>query len=84
MLANQAKTQGITVEEPERRMAEQNSVHHIVDATAVPYPVGFLASPIHLHQRRRHRRRRVGGPGDPLLISSQLPCCSDDVRRAGQ
>jgi NAD(P)-dependent dehydrogenase (short-subunit alcohol dehydrogenase family) len=45
MLENQARTQGITVEEAERRMAERNSIHHIVDAKEVAYVVAFLASP---------------------------------------
>ena len=45
MLESQAKTQGITVEEAERLMAERNSIHHIVDAKEVAYVVAFLASP---------------------------------------
>ena len=45
MLADRAKTQGITVEEAERQMAEGNSIHHIVDAREVAYVVAFLASP---------------------------------------
>ena len=45
MLEDQAKTQGITVEEAERQMAERNSIHHIVDAREVAYVVAFLASP---------------------------------------
>ena len=45
ILEERAKTQGITVEEAERRMAEGNSIHHIVDAREVAYVIAFLASP---------------------------------------
>ena len=45
MLEERARTQGITVEEAERRMAEGNSIHHIVDAREVAYVIAFLASP---------------------------------------
>ena len=45
MLEERAQAQGITVEEAERRMAEGNSIHHIVDAREVAYVVAFLASP---------------------------------------
>ncbi|MBM10577.1 MAG: short-chain dehydrogenase [Chloroflexi bacterium] len=45
MLEDQAKAQGITVEEAERRMAERNSIQKMVDAREVAYVVAFLASP---------------------------------------
>ena len=45
MLEERAKTQGITIEEAERRMAEGNSIHHLVDAREIAYVIAFLASP---------------------------------------
>ncbi len=45
LLADRAKEQGITVEEAERRMAEGNSIHHLVDAREIAYVIAFLASP---------------------------------------
>ena len=45
LLADRAKDQGITVEEAERRMAEGNSIKHLVDAREIAYVIAFLASP---------------------------------------
>ncbi len=44
-LADQARQQGTTVEEIERRMAQQNATRRIVDAREIAYLVAFLASP---------------------------------------
>ena len=45
MLEEQARRQGISVEEAERRMAAGNSVRRVIDAREVAYVVAFLASP---------------------------------------
>ena len=45
MLADQARTKGISVEEAEEQMAQGNSVHQIIDARDVAHVVAFLASP---------------------------------------
>jgi NAD(P)-dependent dehydrogenase (short-subunit alcohol dehydrogenase family) len=77
MLADRAKTQGITVEEAERQMAEGNSIHHIVDAREVAYVVAFLASPksisqVHLHQRRCHCGRWRSWASHSLLARAKI------------
>ena len=45
LMADQAKQQGISVEEVERRMSQANSVHRIIDAQDIANIVTFLASP---------------------------------------
>jgi NAD(P)-dependent dehydrogenase (short-subunit alcohol dehydrogenase family) len=45
MLADQARTKGISIEEAEEQMAQGNSVHQIIDARDVAHVVAFLASP---------------------------------------
>ena len=45
MLEERAKTQGISVEEAEKQMAEGNTIHHLVDAREIAYVIAFLASP---------------------------------------
>ena len=45
LLQAQAQSLGITVEDAERRMAEANSIRHLVDAAEVAHVVAFLASP---------------------------------------
>jgi NAD(P)-dependent dehydrogenase (short-subunit alcohol dehydrogenase family) len=45
VVATQAEHQGISEDEVERRMAEQNSVRKIIDAQDIAYVVAFLASP---------------------------------------
>ena len=45
VIAEQARRQGVSPEEIERRMAEGNSVRRIVDAREIAYVVAFLASP---------------------------------------
>ena len=44
-LENQARRLGITQEEAEQRLAENNSVRRIIDARDIAYVVAFLASP---------------------------------------
>lgn len=43
--AEQARQQGITVEEVERRISQNNAIRRIVDAREIGYVVCFLASP---------------------------------------
>ena len=45
MVAKRAKEQGSTVEEMERRMAQNSAIRRIVDASEIGYLVAFLASP---------------------------------------
>ena len=45
MIADAAKTQGISIREAENQMAEMNSVRRIIDAEDVAHVVTFLASP---------------------------------------
>jgi NAD(P)-dependent dehydrogenase (short-subunit alcohol dehydrogenase family) len=45
MVADQASSQGVSVDEVERRMAESNSVRRMIDAREIAYIVAFLASP---------------------------------------
>ena len=45
MYQEQARQQGITVEEVEARIASGNSTKRIVDARELAYVVAFLASP---------------------------------------
>ena len=45
MLADQARTKGISIQEAEEQMAQGNSVHQIIDARDVAHVVAFLASP---------------------------------------
>ena len=45
MYAEQARQQGVTVEEIERRVAQNIAIRRIVDAKEVGYVVAFLASP---------------------------------------
>ena len=45
LIAEQASRDGVTPEEVERRMAEGNLVHRLIDAREVAYVVAFLASP---------------------------------------
>ena len=45
VLAERARSQGIAVEEAERRMAQVSSVRRIIDAREIAYVVTFLASP---------------------------------------
>src|SRR5579884_2457100 len=45
VLAAQAVQLGISVEEAERRLGQNNSIRRIVDAQEVAYVVAFLASP---------------------------------------
>lgn len=45
IVAEQAKSQGITPEEVEQRMAQGVSVRRIIDAREIAYVVAFLASP---------------------------------------
>ena len=45
MAADQASSQGVSVDEVERRMAESNSVRRMIDAREIAYIVAFLASP---------------------------------------
>lgn len=46
VLARQAASQGITVEEAERRLAQGNSVRRVIDARDIAVVVAFLASPL--------------------------------------
>ncbi|MSQ13400.1 MAG: SDR family oxidoreductase [Dehalococcoidia bacterium] len=46
VLARQAASQGIAVEEAERRMAQNNSVRRVIDAKDIAVVVAFLASPL--------------------------------------
>jgi NAD(P)-dependent dehydrogenase (short-subunit alcohol dehydrogenase family) len=45
LIAHQARTQGLPEQEIEQRMADANSIRHIVDAVEVAHVVAFLASP---------------------------------------
>lgn len=45
VIANQARAQGVTEEEIERRMAANNAVRRIIDARDIACVVAFLASP---------------------------------------
>ena len=45
MLADQARTKGISIEEAEEQMAQGNSVRRMIDARDIAYVVAFLASP---------------------------------------
>lgn len=45
VMAEQARSQGVSPEEVERRMAQANSLRRIIDAREVAYVVAFLASP---------------------------------------
>ena len=45
LLAEQARSQNISVEEAEQRTARRNSVRRIIDARDIGYIVAFLASP---------------------------------------
>ncbi|MDP2949081.1 MAG: SDR family oxidoreductase [Chloroflexota bacterium] len=45
VIANRARSQGLSPEEVEQRMAQANSVRRIVDARDIAYIVAFLASP---------------------------------------
>ena len=45
MYQEQARQQGITVEEVEARVAANNATKRIVDASELAYVVAFLASP---------------------------------------
>lgn len=45
MIADAAKTQGVSIREAENQMTELNSVRRIIDAEDVAYVVTFLASP---------------------------------------
>lgn len=44
MYAAQAQREGISVEEMERRLAQRNAIHRIVDAQEIGYAVTYLAS----------------------------------------
>jgi NAD(P)-dependent dehydrogenase (short-subunit alcohol dehydrogenase family) len=44
MYAERARQQGVTVEEIERRIAQENAIRRIVDAKEIGYVVAFLAS----------------------------------------
>jgi NAD(P)-dependent dehydrogenase (short-subunit alcohol dehydrogenase family) len=44
MYAERARQQGVTVEEIERRIAQENAIRRIVDANEIGYVVAFLAS----------------------------------------
>jgi NAD(P)-dependent dehydrogenase (short-subunit alcohol dehydrogenase family) len=44
MYAAQAQREGISAEEMERRVAQRNAIHRIVDAQEIGYAVAFLAS----------------------------------------
>ena len=44
MYAAQAQREGLSVEEVERRVAQRNAIHRIVDAQEIGYAVTFLAS----------------------------------------
>ena len=45
MIEEQARSQGISTEEVERKMAESNTVRRMIDAREIAYVVAFLASP---------------------------------------
>jgi len=45
MYAERARQQGVSVEEIERRVAQENAIRRIVDAKEIGYVVAFLASP---------------------------------------
>ena len=45
MYAERARQEGVTVEEIERRIAQNIAIHRIVDACEIGYVVTFLASP---------------------------------------
>ncbi len=45
MIDEQARSQGISTEEVERKMAESNTVRRMIDAREIAYVVAFLASP---------------------------------------
>ena len=45
MVEEQARSQGVSVDEVERKMAESNSVRRMIDAREIAYIVAFLASP---------------------------------------
>jgi len=45
LVAHQARTQSLSERDIEQRMAEGNSIRHLVDAAEVAYVVAFLASP---------------------------------------
>ncbi len=45
IIADRSRSQGISPEEVERRMAQGNSVRRIIDAREIAYVVTFLASP---------------------------------------
>ncbi len=45
MIEEQARSQGISAEEVERKMAESNTVRRMIDAREIAYVVAFLASP---------------------------------------
>jgi NAD(P)-dependent dehydrogenase (short-subunit alcohol dehydrogenase family) len=45
LIAQMARSQGISEQDAERRMAEGNSIRHLVDAREIAYVVAFLASP---------------------------------------
>ena len=45
MLAQQAKNEGISVEEAEKLMESGNSARRIIDARDIAYVAAFLASP---------------------------------------
>jgi NAD(P)-dependent dehydrogenase (short-subunit alcohol dehydrogenase family) len=45
MYAERARRQGVTVEEVERQVAQENAIRRIVDAREIGFVVAFLASP---------------------------------------
>jgi NAD(P)-dependent dehydrogenase (short-subunit alcohol dehydrogenase family) len=45
MVADQASSQGVSVDEVERRLAESNTVRRMIDAREIAHIVVFLASP---------------------------------------
>jgi NAD(P)-dependent dehydrogenase (short-subunit alcohol dehydrogenase family) len=45
VVAEQARRAGVTPDEIERRMAQANAIHRIIDAREIAYVVAFLASP---------------------------------------
>jgi len=45
MIEEQARSQGLSTEEVERKMAESNTVRRLIDAREIAYVVACLASP---------------------------------------
>ena len=45
MLADRARANGISIEEAEKQMAQDNSVRRMIDAREIAYVVAFLSSP---------------------------------------